>query len=215
MSGKDSLNNEFEADGRPIAIPHTLLISAIGVTPDVKRTVSMDFKEAGDTVYIVGDTYAELGGSEYLRTRGFTGNRVPRVDPHKARESMERLSQTTASGLVRACHDCSDGGLGVAIAEMAFAGNLGASIDLGAVPLGEAMDRDDFILFSESNSRFLVEVSPPNQTAFERVMKGSRFATIGQVNDSTLLEIRGIDGRKVVSAGIADLKEAWQKPLRW
>jgi phosphoribosylformylglycinamidine synthase len=215
ISGKDSLNNEFEITGKTISIPHTLLISAIGVMGGTSRAVSMDLKKAGDLIYIVGTTQNELGGSEYFRTLGFIGSSVPRVNPHQAKELMERLSQTVEQGLVRACHDLSEGGIGVAIAEMAFAGRLGAQVSLKDVPLGEPMDRDDLILFSESNSRFLVEVAPDDKDEFERVMDKTSFASIGQVTPSEMLEIYGIGGRKVISVSIAKLKEAWQKPLSW
>jgi phosphoribosylformylglycinamidine synthase subunit PurSL len=215
ISGKDSLNNEFEVDGRPIAIPHTLLVSAIGIMPDVTRAVSMDLKQAGDLIYIVGETYAELGGSEYLKQKGFIGNNVPKVNPEKARKSMDCLSKATTEGLIRACHDCSDGGTGVAIAEMAFAGGLGVSLDLKQVPLGELIIRDDFVLFSESNSRFLVEVTPEKRTDFEKTMKESIIAIIGHVTASTNLEITGLNGQIIVATDIHDLKKAWQKPLKW
>ena len=215
ISGKDSLYNEFEFEGKIRSIPHTLLISAIGVMEDTSRAVSMDFKQAGDLIYIVGATLNELGGSEYLRTHGLIGNSVPKIDPKRAQELMNRLSMATEKGLVRACHDCSEGGISVALAEMAFAGGLGATIQLKAVPLDEPVDRDDFILFSESNSRFLVEVAPENKNKFEKVMKGTRFAAIGQVTDSEVLEIYGVNGKPVVTKSISELKEAWQRPLRW
>ncbi|MDZ4231060.1 MAG: AIR synthase-related protein, partial [Dehalococcoidales bacterium] len=215
ISGKDSLYNEFEFQGETISIPHTLLISAISVMEDTGRAISMDFKQAGDLVYIVGMTRNELGGSEYFKNHGFTGNNVPRVDPRRARELMDRLSMATGAGLVRACHDCSEGGIGVAIAEMAFAGGLGAVIHLKAVPLGERFDRDDFILFSESNSRFLVEVSLENKDKFEEIMSGVSLKAIGQVTDSEVLEIYGLRGEKVVSASLGELKDSWQKPLKW
>ncbi len=214
ISGKDSLNNEFEFNGRRIIIPHTLLISAIGVMQDTSRAVSMDFKRAGDLVYIVGATYNELGGSEYLKAHGLTGSRVPKVDPHRAKELMDRLSAATAGGLVRACHDLSEGGLGAA-AEMAFAGGLGAEINLGLVPLGEPVARDDFILFSESNSRFLVEVAPEDRAEFEKVMGGVTLANIGKTTGSGVLTIHGTNGKQVVYRQISELKEAWQRPLRW
>jgi phosphoribosylformylglycinamidine synthase II len=215
ISGKDSLNNEFEYEGKTISIPHTLLVSALGVMDDVRRAVSMDFKQAGDLIYLVGSTRNELGASEYFNTRGFIGNRVPKVEPQRSKQLMDSLSAATERGLVRACHDCSDGGIGVAIAEMTFAGGLGASIQLKSVPLGEPVDRDDFILFSESNSRFLVEVTPENKAEFEQVMSGTSFAAIGQVTDSEVLEIYGVKGGKVVAVSIDELKEAWQRPLRW
>ena len=215
ISGKDSLNNEFEYEGKTISIPHTLLVSAIGVMDDVSRAISMDFKQAGDFTYIVGSTRCELGGSEYLKTRGLVGNSVPKVEPQQSKNLMERLSTATGKGLVRACHDCSEGGIGVAVAEMAFAGGLGASISLKEVPLGEPIDRDDFILFSESNSRFIVEVSPDNKDRFEKAMAGCPLAMIGRVSSETRLEVIGRRGASVVSISIDELKEAWQKPLRW
>ena len=216
ISGKDSLYNEFEDDGKVISIPHTLLISAIGVMDDVNRAVSMDFKKAGNLIYVVGATWNELGGSEYLRTYELTGNSVPRVRPHQAKWLMEQLARATAKGLVRACHDCSEGGIGVAIAEMAFAGGLGALVHLKVVPLGEPVDRDDFILFSESNSRFLVEVAPEDEEKFIEIMKeGISLAAIGQVTDSEVLEIYGLAGNRVLLKAISELKEAWQKPIRW
>jgi phosphoribosylformylglycinamidine synthase len=215
ISGKDSLNNEFQYEGKTISIPHTLLISAISVMEDTDCAVSMDFKQAGDLVYIVGSTQNELGGSEYFSSRGFIGNSVPEVNPRLAKELMDSLSAATGKGLVRACHDCSDGGIGVAIAEMAFAGGLGASINLESIPLGESIDRDDLILFSESNSRFLVEVSPENQTDFEKIMDGVSLSNIGQVTDGEILEIYGLKGDRIVNKSISELKEAWQKPIRW
>ncbi|MBL7166336.1 MAG: phosphoribosylformylglycinamidine synthase, partial [Dehalococcoidales bacterium] len=215
ISGKDSLNNEFEYEGNIIAIPHTLLVSAIGIMPAVNRAVSMDFKQAGDLIYIVGETRNELGGSAYLATYDLVGNSVPNVDPQRAKALMDSLSAATEKGLVAACHDCSEGGIGVALAEMAFAGGLGATARLKDVPLGEPVDRDDFILFSESNSRFLVEVTPENRHEFEKTLGETVYAVIGQVMDSEVLEVYGLNGRPVVNKPVAGLKEAWQSPLRW
>jgi phosphoribosylformylglycinamidine synthase len=215
VSGKDSLYNEFEYEGKIIAIPHTLLISAMGIVDDVKRSTSMDFKQAGDLIYVVGETKNEMGGSAYLDTKGFIGNSVPKVEPAKAKILMEKLSQASEKGLVKACHDCSEGGIGVAAAEMAFAGGLGAAISLKSVPVSEKITRNDFILFSESNSRFIVEVAPENKDKFEKTLKGVIFAGIGTTNDTEKLTVTGSNGKKIVSETIGDLKEAWQKPLRW
>ncbi|MEE8352854.1 MAG: AIR synthase-related protein, partial [Dehalococcoidales bacterium] len=215
VSGKDSLNNEFESDGEVVAIPHTLLVSAMAIMADVNRAVSMDFKRSGSLIYAVGATFDELGGSEYLAVHDLIGNTVPKVDPHRSKKVMERLRQTTANGLVLACHDCSDGGLGVAVAEMAFAGGLGATVRLGQVPLGEPVGRDDFILFAESNGRFLVEVCPERRGEFEEKLGDVAWAVVGEVNDTGRLEVLGVAGGSVVSRPIAELKEAWQRPMRW
>jgi phosphoribosylformylglycinamidine synthase len=128
---------------------------------------------------------------------------------------MDRLSTATEKGLVRACHDGSEGGIGVALAEMAFAGGLGATVNLKSVPLGEPIERDDFILFSESNSRFLVEVAPVSKDKFEGIMHGVSFQAIGQVTEAEVLEIYGRDGSRIVAKSLNELKEAWQRPLRW
>jgi phosphoribosylformylglycinamidine synthase len=215
ISGKDSLFNEYEVEGETICIPHTLLISAVAVMDDVSKTVSMDAKQAGDLIYIVGATYNELGGSHYFSNHGFIGNIVPKVDAAKGKDLMDALSSATHQGLVAACHDCSEGGIGVAAAEMAFAGDTGMTIELDSVPLGEPIARNDHILFSESNSRFLVEVAHENKDAFEKTMAGIDFGLIGEVTVSGTLTVSGIDHRQVIWATIDELKEAWQKPLRW
>jgi phosphoribosylformylglycinamidine synthase subunit PurSL len=215
ISGKDSLYNEFDTEEESISIPPTLLISAVAVMDNVEKAVTMDCKREDDLVYIVGTTWNELGGSHYYSIHSFTGNRVPRVDPKKGKRLMDALSAVMDRGLVRACHDLSEGGIAVAAAEMAFAGGLGMVIHLGQVPLGEAMNRNDHILFSESNTRFLVEVAPNERQQFQDMMTGVDFAAIGQVTNKGKLEMHGLNGEIVLSAPIAELKEAWQRPLRW
>ena len=128
---------------------------------------------------------------------------------------MDTLSTAMKMGLVRACHDLSEGGIGVAVAEMAFAGDLGIVIHLERVPLGEAMDRDDYVFFSESNTRFLIEIAPKDRHQFEDMIAGVDFAAIGQVTNKGKFEVYGLNGEVVLSAPIAELKEAWQRPLRW
>jgi phosphoribosylformylglycinamidine synthase len=215
ISGKDSLNNEFEQEGKRISIPHTLLVSAMAVMADASGAVSMDFKTAGNLIYILGDTYDELGGSEYFAHLGYIGNKSPIVRPETAFKLMNSLSLATSKGLVRACHDLSEGGLGVALAEMAFAGGLGAEVSLDKMPRGEEIQRDDVLLFSESNSRFLAEVAPDKQQELEETMRGNAFALIGSVTYSDTLIIKGLNDKKVISLPVKTLKEAWQKPLRW
>ena len=215
VSGKDSLNNFIESEGRIIGIPHTLLVSAMGVVPDVNRTITMDFKASGNAVYVVGETLAELAGSEYCACIGASGGRVPRVRPEAARATMEALSSAIAAGQVVACHDMSEGGLAVALAEMAFSGDLGVEVDLRCVPLGERIDRDDIILFSESNSRFLVEVPVAHSGGFEARMAGAPCARVGDVADGGVVRVRGLDGEIVLSAEIHELKAAWKRPLDW
>lgn len=215
ISGKDSLYNEFETEKECISIPPTLLISAVAVMDNVEKAVTMDCKREGDLIYIIGTTWNELGGSQYYGIHDYVGNRVPRVDSKKGKRLMDALSAVIEKGLVRACHDLSEGGIGVAAAEMAFAGGLGMVIHLGQVPLGEAINRDDYVFFSESNTRFLVEVAPEDRHQFEGMMAGVNFAAVGQFTSTGRLEVYGLNEKIVLSALIAELKEAWQRPLRW
>jgi phosphoribosylformylglycinamidine synthase len=215
ISGKDSLNNEFRVGDETIAIPPTLLISAIGIVKDVRKCVSMDAKQAGNIVYVVGMTYDELGGSHYHALENVIGNKVPVVRTGEAVKTYEALSNAIAKGTVRSCHDCSEGGIAVAAAEMAFAGGFGMDLYTITVPRPPEIDRDDVILFSESNSRFLCEVPADKTDAFERLLKGVAFAPIGRITESPRLVVRGLLGDTIIDRDIADLKEAWQKPLRW
>ena len=175
----------------------------------------MDCKQEGNLLYIVGMTYNELGGSHYYANHGFTGNRVPQINPRRGKKIMDTLSAAMEKGLVKACHDLSEGGMGVAAAEMAFAGGLGVTLHLGRAPLGEPIDRNDAILFSESNTRFLVEVAPEDSQRFEKAMGGVVLAAIGEVTKSDKFEVYGIREEKLVSVTLVELKEAWQKPLGW
>jgi len=215
ISGKDSLYNEYGTEKGSICIPPTLLISAVAVMEQVERALSMDCKQEGNLIYIVGTTYDELGGSHYYSIHGFVGNNVPHVDPRRGKRLMDALSDATDKALVRACHDLSEGGLGVAAAEMAFAGELGMAIHLAKIPLGSPISRDDLILFSESNTRFLLEVAPKDRHQFEKMMAGIDCAAIGEVISDRSLKIYGLNGEQVLSRPLAELKEAWQNPLRW
>jgi phosphoribosylformylglycinamidine synthase II len=208
ISGKDSLYNES-----PLGpVTPTLLITAIGIVPDVRLTVSMDAKAPGNPLYIIGKTYPELGGSEYYKLKSFLGKTVPKVRAVQARKTYYALTKAISAGAVRACHDLSEGGLAVAAAEMALAGGCGAELDLKKVPV-EALRRDDFGLFSESNSRFLVEVAEKDREAFEMLMKGKACAEIGKVTKTPRLAIRGLKGAVVVDASIGDLRASWKRTL--
>jgi phosphoribosylformylglycinamidine synthase II len=214
ISGKDSMKNDYLIGSTKISIPPTVLFSVVSVVPDVRKCVTMDAKKAQDLVYVLGETRAEMGGSEYYALHGSIGNQVPRVDGPKAKKLYQALSAAMKKGLVASCHDCSDGGLGVALAEVAFAGGLGMEVDLRLVP-SSGVERNDVLLFSESQSRFVVTVHPQNQKAFEACMKGKVFARVGRVKAGKYLTFKGLRGSIVVRADIDELKEAWKKPLMW
>ncbi len=215
ISGKDSLYNEYSLNNKSTAIPGTILISAIGIMNDVTKAVTMDLKAAGNLVYVVGETYDELGGSIYLDTFNQLGNSVPKVDMKKGVKIFNALSNATKNGLIASMHDCSEGGLAVSFAEMAFSGNLGLEIDLKKIPYRSEEKRGDYILFSESNSRFVVEVDPKDQKRFEKILKSVSFALVGKVVSDTRLIVNGLNGKKCLDVRIAELKESWQKSLRW
>jgi phosphoribosylformylglycinamidine synthase subunit PurSL len=214
ISGKDSLNNEFRPQGaaEPISIPPSLLISAIGQVDDVSRCVTMDLKEPGNLLYIVGRTRDELGGSHFHLVQSLSGGCVPQQSPSLAKDVFAAMHGAIHAGLVRACHDLSEGGLAVAAAEMAFAGGYGAEIELAGMPCGDldATSR----LFSESNTRFLCEVRRENGEAFESAMTDAVSGRIGNVTSDDRLTIRS-GGEAVVDCDLATLKDAWQRPLKW
>jgi len=213
ISGKDSLYNEFtKEDGTILAIPPTLLISAIGVIPDVKKTVTMDLKRTDSFIYLLGTTNDELGGSEYYSLYNYLGNNLPKVDAKIGKMIMRQLYKAISLGLVEAVHDLSEGGLGVAIAEMALAGEIGVEIDLASVITGKLGLRDDTILFSESNTRFLCEVSEKKRKDFEKVLDGLPVAQIGKTFAKPYLEIFS-GKKKIVEAPIARLKDIWLTAL--
>ncbi|MCW4046452.1 MAG: phosphoribosylformylglycinamidine synthase subunit PurL [Candidatus Bathyarchaeota archaeon] len=208
ISGKDSLYNESPMG----PVTPTLLITAVGIVPDIRSAVSMDLKTPGNLLYLVGNTYPELGGSEYYKLKGFLGKSVPKTRATQARKTYYALTKAMGEGIVKSCHDLSEGGLAVAAAEMAFAGGYGLEMDLRAVP-SKLIARDDFLLFSESNSRFLVEVAEKDREEFEKLMKGKVHAEIGKVTKNTRLIIQGLKRPAVVDAPIADLRASWKRTL--
>ncbi len=216
VSGKDSMKNDFYDGSTKISIPPTVLFSVIGKIEDARTAVTMDAKRPGDVVYLLGKTAFELGGSEYYAAKGFIGNRVPRVNAEKSLKRYRAYHEALKRGVVASCHDLSDGGLAVAMAETAFAGGFGLSVDLGRVLFtGVPCDRrDEVLLFSETASRHLVTVRPENREIFEDLMSGNCFSIIGMVVEDKTLTVTGLNGSIVLNGELADLKEAWQSPLR-
>lgn len=179
ISGKDSLNNEYlTADGTRRAIPPTLLVSALAIVPDIDRCVTMDFKAPGEAIYLVGVTRDELGASAWARLKGLTGGTVPQP-VENARATYRHVHAAMAAGEISACHDPSDGGVAVALAEMALAGEIGAQVVLGGLVDPAAR------LFSESSGRLIVTVPADRVAAFEARL-GERAERVGQTGGATL-----------------------------
>jgi phosphoribosylformylglycinamidine synthase len=211
ISGKDSLNNEFQSPDRHIVIPPTLLISALSQVADVKKCVSMDLKEPGNCLFLVGATTPDLGGSLLLRLLGKVGGVVPAPDLAGAPVLFARLHQAIQRGLVRSCHDLSEGGLAVALAEMAFAGGVGA--DVSVAGLGELPD--PVRLFAESPTRFIVEVEWVCEADFKALLADVPLAWLGSTVKAPRMRIAGASGEWLIWQPLDKLKEAWQSPLRW
>ena len=215
ISGKDSLYNEYTENNKSIAIPGTLLISAVGIVDDVTKTVTMDFKKAGNLIYCIGETFDELGGSIYLDTLDELGKDVPKVNMKQGVKTFAALTRIVKKGMIRSMHDCSEGGIGAALAEMAFSGGLGVTARLDKVPYKGKSRRSDTVLFSESNTRFLIEIEPKNQKRFEQELKGISFGLIGHVEETSEFIIYDLEQEVCVKTYIENLKECWQNPLRW
>ncbi len=212
ISGKDSFYNEFKISGERIVIPATLLISALSVLPDKESCMSCVFKKEKNLLYVLGRTGEEMGGSEYLRISGNINadNRLPQVFPERARRLYEKVYSSARQKIIESCHDCSDGGLAVALAEMCLGSNLGADIFTAEIPFsGEK--RDDYVLFSETPSRFVAEVSLENREKFEQEFAGFDYGIIGCVSEKPGLRIYGLNSKIIADLSGEELDFYWRK----
>ncbi|MGV8057497.1 MAG: AIR synthase-related protein [Smithellaceae bacterium] len=214
ISGKDSMKNDYSIGSTKISIPPSLLYSVIGIMKDVRKAVTMDAKRPQDLVYVLGETKDELGGSEWFALHEAIGNNVPKVDAGHAVKMYRALHKAILAGLVASCHDCSDGGLGIAAIETAFAGGLGMNIALKDVPY-RGKKRNDYILFSETASRFVVTIHPSAKSQFDKIMAGNIISEIGFVTTDGLFQVEGINGQLIIKEKTNKLKKAWQKPLNF
>jgi phosphoribosylformylglycinamidine synthase len=213
ISGKDSMKNDYQIGETKISIPPTVLFSVIGKIDDVRLATTMDAKRAGDLVYLLGVTANELGASELYAQLGELGANLPQVDATTALARYRTLNAAQTAGLVASCHDLSDGGLAVALAETAFSGGLGISIDLSKVETRGELSAAQ-ILFSESASRLLVTVHPENQGRFTSLFARQSCSLLGEVTTTAQLQVMGADKVALIAAALDELKAAWQAPLR-
>ncbi|MDE1798296.1 MAG: phosphoribosylformylglycinamidine synthase, partial [Candidatus Micrarchaeota archaeon] len=214
VSGKDSMKNDYAHGGIRISVPPTLLVSIAGRIPDVARAVSTDFKRAGDIIYCLGSTFDELGGSEYYALSNEIGQNVPRVRLEENAALYKRLHAAIARGLVASAHDCSDGGIAVALAECSIGGRLGCAVRVHSIPRSEGI-RDDHALFSESAGRFIVSVHPEQSGAFESALSGSVCQRIGEVRGDGQFVIEGTQERERIAAPVSKLEEAFKRTITW
>ena len=206
-SGKDSMKNDLVRDGVKISVPPTVLYSMVSGIADIRMLTTAEFKVPGDRIYVVGRTYRELGGSEFLTLFGELGASVPKVRMEDAVRIYRGMAEAHRQRLLASCHDVSDGGLSVALAEASFGSGLGIRADM------EGSDVDlDSALFAESHSRFIVSVSPRNAPAFEKLMEND-CAFLGEVTGSDRLVLSwGIE--RIVDVALGDLLSSWREGLR-
>ncbi|QOJ17341.1 MAG: phosphoribosylformylglycinamidine synthase subunit PurL [Phycisphaeraceae bacterium] len=217
ISGKDSLNNQFTTeDGRTIEIPPTLLISGIGIVPDVAKCVTMDAKRAGHVLVIVGETTGAMGGSHVAMVAPeLVGDRtLPRVDLSLGPAIARAVHELITAGLVRSAHDCSEGGLLVAAAEMAFSGDLGLRLDLAGLPGAKNGPGPWFRCFAETPSRYLLEVATDDLPALRRIVGNLPAGVIGWFDDTRRLRLVE-DDDTLLDVGIDELRETWLSELDW
>jgi phosphoribosylformylglycinamidine synthase len=198
-SGNVSLYNE--ASGGMGILP-TPMIVGCGLIGDVRKAVTADLKKEGSRIFLIGKTKDEMGGSLLFRKFGGERGDVPGVDIVSLKRLMDRLLEVMDKGLVLSCHDCSDGGLAVAVAEMCISGDTGACINLRSDGIGIRR-----MLYSESNSRWLAEVDGKNVAAFGAVM-GDDAEDIGSIGGPSLIMTEaGVD------LPVREMRKAWNDPI--
>ena len=217
ISGKDSMKNDVTMHGEKISVPPTLLFSLMGNHKDVRKAISSDFKRPGDIIYLIGQTHQELGASELaymLLDEGGSGigGAVPQIDAERNIAAYRALTGAMTRKLVASAHDCSDGGLSVALAECCFGADSGASIEIESL-WDDCEDLDKWgALFGESLGRILVSTTPDDCEAFETAMLGHTCHRLGEVvEDNSIMVSR--NNQTVLSASIPILRDAWKGAL--
>ncbi len=216
ISGKDSMFNDFKGfdeNNQPIkiSVPPTLMVSSISVTEDLRHCQTMDFKLAGDLIYVIGQTKDELGGSEYLHMHNLIGNKVPQVDTKIALDRYRRFYKTMQKDLMSATTSIGLGGFGIMLIKMAIAGQLGCEVDLRKLDLVN-IDRNDSVLFSESQSRFIVTVNSNKQNDFESMIPDAKL--IGQVRNDKKILITGLQGGQIVDLTVELAENSYKKTFK-
>jgi phosphoribosylformylglycinamidine synthase len=214
ISGKDSLHNEYFIDKNKYSIPPVLLISAIGIINDVTKTVTMPFKKENNKIYILGVTRNELGGSMFTKFKNIKNGIIPVVYYAESKIIMKKIYETISKNLIESCHDCSDGGLAVAVSEMSFASNKGVKINIDTV---KTEPKDSLtvteIMFSESNGRFIVEVKPENEFKFKKIFKNLIFSEIGYIINEDVIIFESKKHKLKVKEKLSVLSNFWRRNI--
>ncbi|MBN2066596.1 MAG: phosphoribosylformylglycinamidine synthase subunit PurL [Candidatus Thermoplasmatota archaeon] len=204
-------NVSFYNESVKTAVPPTPQLMGIGLVKDIRKCITTDFKTEEDPVYLVGNgTKRELGGSEYHALMNVDGGSVPKTDFAVLTACMKGLLAVIEKGYLAACHDVSEGGIAVCLAEMAIGGNKGATVDLTNVGTSE---RADVKLFSESNTRWIVEVKKDQKKSFEALMTKCRvpFTSIGVTKGKNVVVVN--EGETLVTQQVATLRDVWKHTL--
>lgn len=197
IGGNVSLYNETNGT----AVYPTPTIGLVGLVEDLKHVTTQDAKKAGDLVYLIGESFTEFGGSELQKmVEGRIFGKAPRIDLTVEAQRQTQILSAIQQGLVASAHDVAEGGVAVALAEKAFGKGLGLEVTLS----GSATTA----LFSESQSRFILTVSPGNAQAFEGIVTDAK--KIGTVTESNQLVINGEDGTAWINDSVDTLRAAWK-----
>lgn len=209
ISGKDSLYNET-----PLGeIPPTLVITALGIVPDIGRCLTSDFKNPGDSIYMVGQTKPELGGSEYYAMKRILEGEVPKLDATSAITMYRAINRITDQDFTLACHDLSQGGLAVTLSEMTFGRGRGFEVTLPQVDTKQQGKASAILqLFSESNSRFVLEIKAGEEDKFEKMIKGFSVVKLGRVTEAGI-RFKESNGKDLFSMKVPDAYRSWATPL--
>ncbi|MBE6368980.1 MAG: phosphoribosylformylglycinamidine synthase [Lentisphaerae bacterium] len=210
ISGKDSMKNDSTRGGKKISIPPSVLFSVIAKMDDIRLAVTLDAKLAGDDVYVLGMTKDELGGSEYYAMLGYVGNNVPKLDIDAALTMYDKVAEITGKKLAHSLHTPGFGGLAVGFAKVAAAGRLGLTVDLSSIPQSGGLSAAE-LLYSESNTRFIMTAAPDKRDEIAAILKGVPFARVGTVTNDDVLKFRA-DGSDTVFA-LGELVKAYKSTL--
>jgi phosphoribosylformylglycinamidine synthase len=212
LSGKDSmyvdgvLPGPFGETHRVSGLP-TLFFTTVGVIPDLRRVVSLDFKSPGDLLYVMGDTPPELGGSEFYELLGYVGLSVPQVQPREFLSYYQALSQAIREELLASCHGLYRGGLLVHLTLCSLAAGLGVDVDVGDIAPGFP---HHVALYSEAAGRFLVSVAPNDRRRFEELFQGRPLYFLGEVRPDRTFTVQS-QGRGLLAASLDELQDAWTR----
>jgi phosphoribosylformylglycinamidine synthase len=200
-SGNVSFYNESHS-GTVLPTPVAL---GCGIVDDICRCITSDFKERGSSIYVVGKVQDAMAGSQYFRGTGSTSSKVPSVDLGILKSSIDFMLGLISGGKLLSCHDISDGGLAVALCEMSIGGSIGAEVDLSA--LGQSL-RPDVKLFSESPTRWIVEVPAGKEIKAPQGIEVTKIGTVGGEN-VMIYE----DEEILFDRSVADIEEKWARKL--